>query len=199
LAVLSKLSERTVYECLAKLVREGWLEERTKSKGRDYWLKVRRPVIPAAAVPASRTDSLQPLQAVETRLPATVAGSRAEGVPATVAGLPAKECSDSLQHLPGNSFQRTPVLNSCATEPSPGAGAGSVALKAEDLAAIRDLYLRARYTAAEIYDKQMRARGVTLDQVQRVVCDLERREANRTTGGPTRATAPPPYSRRGAD
>jgi len=191
LAVLCKLSERTIYECLASLVSEGWLEERTKSKGRDYWLKIRRPVIPAAAVPASRTaDSLQPLPAVETGLPAAIAGSQGEGLPATSAGLPAKERLDCLQPLQGNSYQRTPVLNSCATAPSPAAGAGSLAPKAEDVAAIRDLYLRAHYTAAEIFEKLMRARGVTLDQVQRVTNDLDRRGL--ASQGPKRIAVLPP-------
>jgi hypothetical protein len=50
---LTALNERTVRRALKRLVAEGWIVERTKAKGRDFWLKIRR-----AALPPGLADNL---------------------------------------------------------------------------------------------------------------------------------------------
>ncbi len=86
IAARSGLSERAVRKHLGELVRAGWLTERTKQHGRNYWLKVRK-----AAIPDGAFGALLPAQRAGSRDPAPRAGSDAEneGLPARRAGLPA--------------------------------------------------------------------------------------------------------------
>jgi hypothetical protein len=60
-----------------------------------------------------------------------------------------------------------------AASPAPAA-AGSAAPTSEDLEAIRHLYLVAKYQPSEIWEKRLKRRGLTLEQVQAVTNHLDR-------------------------
>jgi hypothetical protein len=57
IAKLTGLGHRAVRNAFAKLVAEGWLVERTKERGRDYWLKIRRANIPTTVRLTAETGS----------------------------------------------------------------------------------------------------------------------------------------------
>ena len=91
IAVRSGLSVRAVRMHLPALARDGWLLERTKEKGRNFWLKIRTATIPLSlALPAYGAGSLN---GNGHALPATPAGSRlpanGDRLPANGAGHPA--------------------------------------------------------------------------------------------------------------
>jgi hypothetical protein len=89
IAELTALSERTVRTAFKNLVTEGWIKERTKEKGRDFWQKIRRATIPATlrrldASTGSRSDGL-PEQSAGSHIyaqPEADAGSQTTGLAA---------------------------------------------------------------------------------------------------------------------
>lgn len=138
IAQCAGLSERAVRLHLAALVRDGWLEERTKGRGRDFWLKVRSATIPDGH-PASRAGSNG------LSVGAARAGSRDpardDGLPAADVGLPARGDTTPCRSALGHPAPRADdlVRRSCtdlvqdlgAAPPLPAAGAGSAAQEAE--------------------------------------------------------------------
>jgi hypothetical protein len=101
LASMAGVSERTVRTALKCLCAEGWIEERTKKRGRDFWLKIRRATFPAGLAASFAGSD-------EARHPAPVAAS-ASGLPAndaglavTAAGLPANDSTTGGKTLQGH-------------------------------------------------------------------------------------------------
>lgn len=109
LAELTGLSERTVSTALGKLRREGWIEERTKARGRDFWLKYRRATLPDR-LPADSSGSRSHGH------PETIAGTRRAGLPAidgttackTLHGLPARIADDPDSEILENDPEQNP-------------------------------------------------------------------------------------------
>jgi hypothetical protein len=164
------LSERAVRTYLGALVRDGWLTERTKRRGRDFWLKVRTAAIPEGH-PAHGAGSNG------AGLPARGAGSKerdASPLPARGAGLPAADDTTPCISPHGDPARRAGDLDqkSCtdlgAASPSPAA-AGSAALSREVIATIRSLH-GMKYPPERIAEfENIRRSGATLEDVRSVV------------------------------
>jgi hypothetical protein len=155
LATRSALSERTVRTALKALAVEGWIEERTKGRGRDCWLKIRRATLPA-------------------RVAAIIAGSQG-GVPATVAGTQARVAANGESSggkkphrvpatVAGDPVPEIPKKNPGAAAPLP-ADAGSAALEPKLEKVARDLGSKG-FTAEEIAN-YVTFRGVPLESIRR--------------------------------
>jgi hypothetical protein len=106
------LSERATRTYLTELVRQGWIVERTRGRGRNYWAKIRRANIPESyALPAPRAGSPQ---RVDESLPACGAGSQAETtrLPEPPAGLPARDDTTACTGAFGDPARRAGDLDS---------------------------------------------------------------------------------------
>lgn len=125
-AELTRLSERTVSTAIAKLRREGWIEERTKARGREFWLKYRRATLPDRLPEESAGSQAagHPEEIAGTRLPANGAG-----VPAIDARLPAIDGATACKTLHGDpaGIADDPVLEILKKDPvqDPGANPGA--------------------------------------------------------------------------
>lgn len=94
IATLTALSERAVRTALKLLVTEGWLAERSKQRGRDYWQKIRAARLPARFAATYKKDEPAESAGSSYQQPAVAAASQAPG-------LPANSSTESLQILPG--------------------------------------------------------------------------------------------------
>ena len=115
------------------------------------------------------------------------------GIVAGEAGIVAPESDRLLLTL----TEEDARARESAASPLP-AKAGSAAPEGEDLKAIRDLYLRCKYSVTEIWERFGKHHDppLTLSQVQRVTNDLDRR--GRAGQGPTRIAVLPPQKNTGA-
>lgn len=148
IAARSGLSERAVRTRLAELVRTGWLTERTHSRGRSYWRKVRRAHIPDPVYDAYR----------QSRHPAPDAGSHGDGGdPARRAGSPPDPMRDPARGA-GLPAQHAGLPARDDVTPCTGAQ-GDPARRADDLESRsrvdlgRDLGARARDEGTRSADK----------------------------------------------
>ena len=182
------LSSRAVGTNLTTLVRSGWLIERTKLRGRDYWRKIRQASIPPTGLPEESAvskpgDSLRKVLAVtpatacsfdslkqttdslqiDARLPAddgTTACKSLHGLPEETADNPGQR-----------SLSRDPVRDLGAASPSP-ANADSAALGSEAVEWIRDLHAKG-FALAKIIDLSRTKFRANPDQVGREVLRLQ--------------------------
>jgi hypothetical protein len=168
LAKLTALGERTVRRALAVLKAEGWIEERTKARGRDYWLKIRRAALPVTVAGTTSheaaTGATGGHDGLESEVPANLSG-----VPAKTDATGGQRQHEEAAMVADDPVPEIPNKDPGAASPAP-AEAGSAALKqwSKDEAMVRDLYFNKQYKVHEILDF-VRRRGLTKADVLGVI------------------------------